>query len=265
MPPAPGPAPAVVPLTTDTQLASLWRDVLAPSFPPAELTSLEDLRAGCRAGAQTALGVERDGRVAAGIVASWSPSTRVLLVDYLAIAPGGRGGGVGGLLLDRSVAAWRAERSPALVLAEVEHPAHHPAHPQHGDPAARLRFYARHGARALALPYFQPGMGGPGSPRVPAMLLVALDVGAEAGGGADEGGDGWPDSVPGDPVHGFLAEHLVACEGALVEDAATRRLLGAAAGDRVPLVDPADPVALAAIPVATLEGAERYAPPRSAG
>jgi len=257
---APGPAPAVVPLTTDAQLASLWRGVLEPSFPPAELMPLEDLRAGCRAGEQTALGVERDGRVTAGIVASWSPSTRVLLVDYLAIAPGGRGGGVGGLLLDRSVAAWRAERSPALVLAEVEHPVHHPAHAQHGDPAARLRFYARHGARALALPYFQPGMGGPGSPRVPAMLLVALDVGEV------RGGDPVPsDSVPGDPVRRFLAEHLVACEGSLVDDDATRRLLGAASADQIPLVDPADPDALAAVPVATLEGAERYAPPRSAG
>ncbi|MEU2200501.1 GNAT family N-acetyltransferase [Isoptericola sp. NPDC019482] len=252
------PAPDVVPLRSGAQLASLWHDVLAPSFPPEELTTFEDLREGCRSGAQTAHGVERGGRVTAGIVASWSPGTRVLLVDYLAIAPGGRGGGLGGLLLDRSLAAWRAALGPAVVLAEVEHPAHHAAHARHGDPAARLRFYARHGARVLALPYFQPGMRGPGSPRVPAMLLVALDAdGAPAGRS--------PTSVPADPVRRFLAEHLLECEGTMVGDAATRRLLDAAASDRVPTVDPADAVALAAVPVAVLEGAERYAPSGPSG
>ncbi|MGW8565966.1 GNAT family N-acetyltransferase [Isoptericola sp. NPDC055881] len=263
---APGAVPDVVPLTTDAQLASLWRDVLAPSFPPAELITLEALRAGCRSGEQTAHGVERGGHVTAGVVASWSPATRVLLLDYLAIAPGGRGGGLGGLLLDRSVAAWRAERAPALVLAEVEHPGHHAAHPQHGDPAARLRFYARHGAGALAVPYFQPGMNGPGSPRVPAMLLLALEVSDDLRDGEshDLPGD-LPHDVPGDPVVRFLTEHLVACEGVLVDDAATRRLLAAASAERVPLVDPGDRVALAAVPVGILEGAEQYAPPRSAG
>lgn len=246
-------APDVVPLTSEAQLASLWHDVLAPSFPAEELTTFEDLRAGCRSGAQTAYGVERGGRVTAGIVASWSPGTRVLLVDYLAIAPGGRGGGLGGRLLDRSVAAWRAALGPAVVLAEVEHPAHHSAHAEHGDPAARLRFYARHGARVLVLPYFQPGMRGPGSPRVPAMLLVALDADDAPAGRA-------PTSVPADPVRRFLAEHLLECEGTLAGDAATRCLLDAAASDRVPTVDPADAVALAAIPVSVLEGAELYAP-----
>jgi len=241
--------PDVVPLTTDAQLASLWHDVLAPSFPPAELVPLDDLRVGRRAGLQSAYGVEHDGRVTAGAVASWSPATRVLLLDYLAIAPGGRGGGVGGRLLDGSVARWRRELRPALVLAEVEHPAHHAPHDRHGDPAARLRFYARHGARVLALPYFQPGMGGPGTPRVPAMLLVALGLADDAAG-----------SVPGPPVRGFLAEHLAACEGSLADDAATRRLLEAASADRVPVVDPADPSALRGVPVGTLEGAERYAP-----
>ncbi|MFD6135443.1 GNAT family N-acetyltransferase [Isoptericola sp. NPDC060257] len=248
--PHPSPAePTVVPLTRAAQVDSLWRDVLAPSFPPDELTSPDDLRAGLASGELTAYGVERDGQVVAGIVASWSRATQVLLVDYLALAPGHRGGGVGGRLLDRSLAGWREELHPVIVLAEVEHPGHHPVHPTHGDPAARLRFYARHGARALALPYFQPGIGGPGSPRVPAMLLVAL--GTEPGAG----------SVPAAAVRGFLLEHLRECEGTVPGDTAVRRLLDAAAGQSVTLVDPAHAEALAAVPVAVLEGAERYAPP----
>ncbi|MFI2101840.1 hypothetical protein ACH436_00975 [Isoptericola sp. NPDC019693] len=247
--PHPSPAePAVVPLTGAAQLESLWQDVLVPSFPPDELASPDGLHAGIGSGELTAYGVEQDGRVVAGIVATWSRATRVLLVDYLALAPGRRGGGVGGRLLDRSLAGWREELHPVLALAEVEHPGHHPVHPTHGDPAARLRFYARHGARALALPYFQPGIGGPGSPRVPAMLLTALgtDPGAEA--------------VPAAAVRDFLLEHLRECEGTVADDPAVGRLLAAASGPRVPLVDPADPAALAAVPVAVLEGAERYAP-----
>jgi len=240
--PHPSPAePTVVPLT-GARIDALWRDVLEPSFPPDELTSSDDLRAAVDSGELTAYGVEQDGRVVAGIVASWSRATQVLLVDYLALAPGHRGGGVGGRLLDRSLAGWREELHPLIVLAEVEHPGHHAAHPGHGDPEARLRFYARHGARALALPYFQPGIGGPGSPRVPAMLLMALGTDPAAG------------SVPAAAVRGFLLEHLRECEGTVADDAAVQRLLAATSGDAVALVDVAD------VPVATLEGAERYAP-----
>ena len=243
---------AVVPLDTPALLTSLWHDVLAPSFPPAELVPSDDLLADGAAGRLSAFGVVRDGRVMAGIVGSWSATSRVLLVDYLAIAPGGRGGGVGGALLSQAVRRWLDELDPALVVAEVEHPAHHEASERHGDPAARLRFYARHGGRVLDLPYFQPGMTGPGSPRVPALLLVALAAPTTAGGRADR--------VPAAPVRAFLTENLVACEGTLADDGATRRLLAAASGDEVRLVDPADARAFGAVPVGVLEGAERYAP-----
>ncbi|MGF0117373.1 hypothetical protein ACQFYA_13780 [Promicromonospora sp. Marseille-Q5078] len=118
----------------------------------------------------------------------------------------------------------------------------------------------------LALPSFRPGMGGPGAPRVPAMLLVALGPADDAPDSApDDAPDDAAGSVPGRPVHGFLAEHLVACEGSLADDAATRRLLEAASGDRVPVVDPADPSALRGVPVGTLDGAERYAPAGATG
>lgn len=239
--------PAVVPLTTPELVRSLHRDVLAPSFPPAELVDVDELVGDHTSGRLRSLGVVEDGRVVAGVVGEWFPDARVLLVLYLAIAPGRRGGGVGGRLLAAALADWRA-LDPLLVVGEVEHPAHHVGSEAHGDPVARLRFYARLGARVLELPYFQPG-DGPGGERVPALLLVSFAL-----------GPGEDDDVPAAPLRAFLAENLRTSEGSLADDAATRRLLDAASGDRVALVDPADPSALAAVPVGTLAPSETRAP-----
>jgi len=74
------------------------------------------------------------------------------------------------------------------------------------------------------------------------MLLMALGTDPAAG------------SVPAAAVRGFLLEHLRECEGTVADDPAVRRLLASASGDAVALVD------VDAVPVATLEGAERYAP-----
>ncbi len=163
---------------------------------------------------------------------------------YLAIAPGRRGGGVGRRLVTTALDDWRA-LDPLVVVGEVEHPAHHTGSEAHGDPVARLRFYARLGARILALPYFQPG-DGPGGERVPALLLVSFPLGPHAA----------EDDVPAAPLRAFLAENLRESEGTLADDAATRRLLDAAGGDRVRVVDPDDPAALATVPVGTLTPAE---------
>ncbi|MBN0041228.1 GNAT family N-acetyltransferase [Cellulosimicrobium cellulans] len=239
--------PAVVPLTTPELLRSLHRDVLAPSFPPAELMDEDAFLGDHATGRLRSLGVVEDGRVVAGVVGEWFPDARVLLVLYLAIAPGRRGGGVGGRLVAAALAAWRAV-DPLLVVGEVEHPAHHPGSAAHGDPVARLRFYARLGARVLALPYFQPG-DGPGGERVPALLLVSFPL-----------GPGTADAVPAAPLRAFLTENLRASEGTLADDPATRRLLDAANGDRVALVDPGDPAALATVPVGTLAPSESHAP-----
>lgn len=239
--------PVVVPLTTPALVRSLHREVLAPSFPPAELVDVDELLDDHASGRLRSLGVVEDGRVVAGVVGEWFPDARVLLVLYLAIAPGRRGGGVGGRLVAAALTAWR-DLDPLLVLGEVEHPAHHAGSEAHGDPVARLRFYGRLGARVLALPYFQPG-DGPGGERVPALLLVSFPL-----------GPGTPDDVPAAPLRAFLAENLRASEGTLSDDAATRRLLDAASGDRVALVDPADPATLATVPVGLLAPDEAHAP-----
>ncbi|MFC8733435.1 GNAT family N-acetyltransferase [Luteimicrobium sp. NPDC057192] len=235
------------PLTTRSEILALHRDVLAPSFPPVELVDAEELWRDVEHGSLEALGAfdESDGeaRLVSGVVGAWFPRERILLVLYLAIAPGHRGAGVGGALLAATLDAWTAAHDPLAIIAEVEHPDHHTASEAHGDPTARVRFYARHGGKALALPYFQPG-DGPGAARVPALMLVVLRA-------ADRS------ALPGAPLRAFLTDWLVACEGAVADDAATRRLLAAASGPDVALVG-LD--ALDQLPVGTLAEAEASAP-----
>ena len=236
-------------LTTEAEILALHRDVLEPSFPPAELIAPDELWREVERGTLEVLGTvdeAEDGTVAhavSGVVSAWFPEEQVLLVVYLAIAPGHRGAGVGGALLGAALDAWSASHRPLAILAEVEHPAHHTASETHGDPTARVRFYARHGGKALALPYFQPG-DGPGGERVPALMLVALRS-------ADR------TALPAPPLRAFLVRWLTASEGSTADDAATRRLLDAAAGTDVALVglDAVDQ-----LPVGTLTGSEASAP-----
>lgn len=248
MPDASAPAPVeLVELVDPADLAQLYSEVLAPSFPPAELIDLDDLLSGCADGSMYALGVVRDGRVVAGAVGEGSGPGSVILLVYLAIAPGGRGGGIGGALLDGAVARWVDQHAPAYVLAEVEHPDHHAASDEHGDPAARLRFYARHGARVLSVPYFQPGIG-PAGPRVPALLLMTLAVDDSMREPAGSRADGH-ERVSAPPLREFLESHLRSSEGSLRDDAATRALLDSVSGPWVDLVSPED---LTDVPVGLL-------------
>ena len=174
-----------------------------------------------------------------GAVGSACEPGGVVLLVYLAIAPGGRGGGIGGALLDGAVARWVADLSPGLVLAEVEHPDHHTASPEHGDPAARLRFYARHGARLLAVPYFQPGIG-PHGARVPALLLVTLYVDPALESTRLDEATGPVTEVSAPPLREFLVDNLRSSEGTLREDVAVQRLLDSVSGTSVPLLAPAE-------------------------
>lgn len=248
MPPPSG--AVVVPLRSVEQLTQLYQDVLRPSFPPAELVSLPSFLADHAAGRLESLGVVEmpDGaeeRVVAGVVGSWSAQARVLLVQYLAIAPGRRGSGIGAALLGAAVSAWLEALRPVMVLGEVEHPRFHAASEAHGDPEARLRFYARHGARVLAVPYFQPG-NEPGAERVPALLLMTF---------ATESPEVM--SVPAAPLRTFLREYFVESEGTLADDAPTRALFDSVAGDRVDLVGVDE---LDRVPVGLLDESSSRAP-----
>ena len=199
----------VVPVDDPEELALLHARVLAPSFPPDELEGVDGMTAALRRGTLVAAAAcDDEGGVRGLATGSWSARTRVLLLSYLAVAPGVRGGGVGGTLLDAALTAWVERLDPLVVLAEVEDPRATTGHrvEEHGDPVARLRFYRRHGARPLPLPYVQPALG-PGARRVPGMLLLALAVDSEL---VDEDG-GW--RVPAAALRGFLEEYYAATEG----------------------------------------------------
>jgi GNAT superfamily N-acetyltransferase len=152
----------------------VYEELLRPAFPPAELESPDYLRDALLAGrCVISTLVDDEDRPLGAAVGEWDPASRVLLLAYLAVRRACRSQGVGGLLMDEVGGPWQERFRPDLTLAEVEHPLAHAAHEDFGDPAARLAFYHRHGARALDVPYFQPPLT-PGGGRVYGLLLVAV-------------------------------------------------------------------------------------------
>ena len=220
------PLPVVEP-ATQAELSAVHSEILEPSFPAYELMSLERLAYDVEHG-DTSVRVIRgdDGELAGCAIGTWYEAARVLLLDYLALRPGARGGGLGGALLNSSVAAWSKQYDPCVVLAEVEHPDHHDAHPEHGDPEARLRFYAREGARLLPLPYFTPGVG-EGMPRVGGMMLAVLHAHPDLLGDNDE-------EIASEPIATVL--HLQAGDEADHDEAQTELIAAAGANPTLPLL-----------------------------
>ena len=209
------------------ELSAVHADILTPSFPPHELMTLERLTDEVEHGTTSVRVVRDDDGVLAGTaIATWYLEARVLLIDYLALRPGQRGGGLGGALLSSSVSAWAEQYDPCIVIAEVEHPDHHDAHPQHGDPEARLRFYANQGARLLPLPYFTPGVG-EGAVRVGGMMLAVLHAHPTLlGDDANE--------IESEPIATVL--HLQAGDADTHDEARSELIAAAAANPTLPLL-----------------------------
>ncbi|TDC38083.1 GNAT family N-acetyltransferase [Micromonospora sp. 15K316] len=208
----------IVRVTDDATTDLLYRQVLLPSFPEDQLVTGESLLADLHDGVGEVF-VARDdaGALLGGAVGSWYEGPRVMLLSYLAVAEEGRGTGVGSLLLGHLVPEWAERYDPCLIVAEVERPDQHPGNRAHGDSEARLRFYARLGARALDLPYFQPALDRQKA-RVHGMLLLLLHAAPEFAGEH-------PESVAAGPLRGFLTEYLVETEGEVArQDPATSAL-----------------------------------------
>ncbi|MQM28511.1 GNAT family N-acetyltransferase [Glycomyces albidus] len=201
----------------DALFTAVYRELFAPSFPPEELESEAALARALHAGSASLFAVvdEAGGPVAAAF-GEWSAAARVQLLTYLAVGPAARGGGIGGRLLREAVRSWAARRDPCLVLAEIEDP-DAPADEAHGDPRRRLAFYEAAGAKVLDVPYFQPGIGGPGA-RVHGMLLLVLHAAPQLTRG---------EAVDGGALRTFLEEYLEEAEGTIARDEETAALFAA--------------------------------------
>ncbi|MDT0157043.1 GNAT family N-acetyltransferase [Microbacterium sp. ARD32] len=154
--------------TDAAELRDAHRTLLTPSFRPGELVPEHDFVAQLGEGGEVLLARDQDGRMLGAAVAQ--PFGDAVLLEYLVAAPSSRGRGVGSGLLSAFLDRW----SGSVMLAEFDRPDVQSPHPVHGDPAARLRFYARFGALALDLPYFQPPVSEHNS-REHGMLLAVFD------------------------------------------------------------------------------------------
>lgn len=193
-----------------------YRSVMVPSFAADELESEEELMNGLRSGRSRVLtAADEDGTVLGGAVGECFPRSGVVLLAYLAVRPGGRGSGAGSVLLRAARDAWTAELSPRLIVLEVEDPRDFAGSESFGDPVARVRFYERHGARALPIPYLQPALG-PDTARVPGLMLMVM------------GGSAAAATVEGKLVSDFLTEYFEEFEGPAVPGDAELELLLAA-------------------------------------
>lgn len=206
------PAHRVVRLASaGAQLDELYREVFEPSFHRDELCDLETVRALV----ETERGdcwvtLSAGGQVLGGLLGEWDPEPGVMLLSWIAVRPGRRGTGIGAPMLAAALASWKAKFDPCIILSEVEDPAQHRADEAHGDPAARLAFYARHGARILDLPYFQAALG-PERRRVDHLFLLVLHADPKFAG--DE-----PDTVSGVALRAYLELYQQVCEGAVATD-----------------------------------------------
>lgn len=161
-------------------LDRFYGEVLAASFRPEELDTLESIADGLRGRDErvvlvsVALGPSR--QVLGGLVAERHRDSEVLLVGYLAVRPDQRGRGIGSALMRRARAQWSADENIRLALGEVHDPRRWEG-VDPDDPMARLRFFARLDALLLDVPFIQPALH-PGGRRVPGFLLLAFYVDA---------------------------------------------------------------------------------------
>lgn len=199
------------------QLEDLYRDILLPAFNQDELGGLNTVQQLVESDvAQVWAASDPDGRVLGMAIGEYDSELRIMLLSWLAMRPGFRGAGIGRPLLTAALQAWKTAYDPCLILAEVEDPTRHTGDELRGDPAARLRFYQRLGARPLDLPYFQAALG-PQLRRVPDLLLMVLS-GHPAFSGRN------PDTVDGAVLRSYLEKYQRECEGSVADDPQAMRL-----------------------------------------
>jgi hypothetical protein len=130
-----------------------------------------------------------------------------------------------------SLPAWTSRFDALLSVAEVENPQFYHDDEDHGDPEARLRFYARLGAKIVAIPYFQPALSTE-QPRVRTLFLMVL-----SGEPSVLRGD---NDVDAETVQSFIEEYVTGSEGAVDDDEVRALRTALRANAVIPLLDPAE-------------------------
>lgn len=132
-------------LLTAEELKTAYETDLKEAFPPAELKPLSAMERMRARGVYDPLVLTDGDGTKLGYILLWKhPDGRYILIDYLCVPAGRRGGGIGGKLLELARARYPAG---TVFLGESEAPT--------GDPAVdeiilrRLGFYARNGAVTL--------------------------------------------------------------------------------------------------------------------
>ena len=132
-------------LLTAEELKTAYETDLKEAFPPAELKPLSAMERMRARGVYDPLVLTDGDGTKLGYILLWKhPDGRYILIDYLCVPAGRRGGGIGGKLLELARAHYPAD---TVFLGESEAPT--------GDPAVdeiilrRLGFYARNGAVTL--------------------------------------------------------------------------------------------------------------------
>jgi GNAT superfamily N-acetyltransferase len=216
------------------ELEVFYDEILAPSFDSAELVERSELLADLADDASVTRGaIARDeaGLIIGGIVGDWFADSSVMLLSYLAARPGLRGHGIGRRLLDEILPAWTSRFGALLIVAEVENPQFYQADENHGDPEARLRFYARLGAKIVDIPYFQPALSSEQS-RVHNLFLMVLS--------ADQSVLRRDDAVDAATVRCFIEEYVTGGDGDVDDDEVRALRQALQAKNAIPLLDPAE-------------------------
>lgn len=150
--------------------------VLAPSFYFDELEPYEEFEARLEDGVTRLLvGVNEADEIVAAAVFRTIRAASAVVLRQMATREDLRGTGLGSELYRAFLTTLEETEQPSLVLAEVQHPDYHEAHPRHGDPLSRLRFYGRFDALIIDVPYYKPSLA-PGLQPVYGLLLLALYV-----------------------------------------------------------------------------------------
>jgi GNAT superfamily N-acetyltransferase len=192
-------------------MEDVYRRLLEPTFPHEELITMQDFISayGTNASDPSSVMLHADEPVAV-MLGEWYVHRRFLLISYMSVLDEVRGLGIGTRFMTSVLPRWMAQSLGAVAIAEVDPPRGQPSYDGTSDPAARLRFYERHGARLVPVQYFQPAIH-EDSERVGGMLLLRLDPSRTGSDGA---------------LYDFLAEYFARCEGPdALEDPAVKSLL----------------------------------------